>query len=526
MRALALLMAASPALLAACSSPINGGPTPGALPSAAPGAASVPEPAASASDGAPAASGSAQAPAPASSFVAVGAIPEPARLFPIEGAMFIASTGPSSFGREPQEDDTAGYVIGVLREGKLEFPEKMRIDRALRRIDFVAGRWPDSVDMLSIADTGRSGMAEHFALTSTGWDKRRGRCRQSGQDTICEAGTVFTGLEKVGDSLIATEIPIMFGDPTFTALRGPAIQRKFTPAHNCPEGTMRPRKAQVLPSAFGALKDGSLITYGYTCDDKTFIERWKPEGGEPTLSPISGPAPGDSGELARFFHGPAGETYLLAGKVTQFTEAGWKDIPGPTAGPLEHATVASDGALWVGDDHHVWRRNGEQWEEMQLPPDLTRVESLATFDGQIWVATLGTLLRQRRPGETGPGAPIKAQEARPAGRKKFVRPGSARCAQNLVLLYAFTRVTPDDYDFPLTRKALKGHTEYKDARFVVTRDGGKKFFSAQVASFEQGKRLVKLIENEVSGSKPQLICAEPEILREVKIDLRTGKTLP
>jgi hypothetical protein len=91
-----------------------------------------------------------------------------------------------------------------------------------------------------------------------------------------------------------------------------------------------------------------------------------------------------------------------------------------------------------------------------------------------------------------------------------------------VILYGFTRVTPDDYDFPLTRQALKGHTELSPVRFVVTRDLGKKYLAAIPPSFPMGQKLVNLIEKEVKGSKPQIVCAVPEIVRELKVDLKTG----
>jgi hypothetical protein len=93
------------------------------------------------------------------------------------------------------------------------------------------------------------------------------------------------------------------------------------------------------------------------------------------------------------------------------------------------------------------------------------------------------------------------------------------------VLYGFTKVTPDDYDFPLTRKALKGQTHFEKARFVVAKDGGQKFFTAIVPDVAMGRKLVARIEKEVQGSKPQLVCAEPEIVREVKLDLKTGEVL-
>jgi hypothetical protein len=170
----------------------------------------------------------------------------------------------------------------------------------------------------------------------------------------------------------------------------------------------------------------------------------------------------------------------------------------------------------------IRRREGDTWETIPLPPDV-KADGLVAFEGALLVAANGTLLRHGAPG--APPAP----RVRPADAKKpalrLPKAGSPRCPQNLVLLYAFTKMTPDDYDFPLTRKAIKGHTELAGVRFVVTKDLGQKFFAAQVPTFAAGKKLTALIEQEVKGSKPQLLCAEPEVLREVKIDLRTGEVL-
>jgi hypothetical protein len=43
-------------------------------------------------------------------------------------------------------------------------------------------------------------------------------------------------------------------------------------------------------------------------------------------------------------------------------------------------------------------------------------------------------------------------------------PGSPACGSNVVVLYGFTKVTPDDYDFPLTRKALKAPVRGREVR--------------------------------------------------------------
>jgi hypothetical protein len=105
----------------------------------------------------------------------------------------------------------------------------------------------------------------------------------------------------------------------------------------------------------------------------------------------------------------------------------------------------------------------------------------------------------------------------------LVKPATAKCKSLFIMLYAFTKVTPPDYDFPLTRAAVKGKTRYKTTRFVVTEVGGKKFFGAFVPDLDTGKALVSLVEKEVKGSKPQLVCHDPKVIREIKLNITTGE---
>ncbi|WP_437333461.1 hypothetical protein [Sorangium sp. So ce394] len=118
------------------------------------------------------------------------------------------------------------------------------------------------------------------------------------------------------------------------------------------------------------------------------------------------------------------------------------------------------------------------------------------------------------------GPPPKPKPSRP-----FPEPGGPTCPQNLVVLYTFSKTAPDDYDFPLTRKALKGRTEFSPARFVVTRDMGQRFFAAFVPSWDLAKELEARIKTDVQGSTPQIVCAEPEVVRELKLDLKTGEVV-
>ena len=185
------------------------------------------------------------------------------------------------------------------------------------------------------------------------------------------------------------------------------------------------------------------------------------------------------------------------------------------------AAVGPDGTLWIAGASTVHRRDGERWTELALPAPAT-VDSFAVDDqGVAWVVSGGTLLRH------GGAAPVQQVAVRgrsgaKRARPKLPRPGSSQCAANLVVLYGFTKVTPDDYDFPMTRQAVAGHWELKGTRFFVTKDLGEKFFVAKPPTFDVAVKLQKLVTKKVPGSKPQIVCTDPEIVREVKVDLATG----
>jgi hypothetical protein len=164
---------------------------------------------------------------------------------------------------------------------------------------------------------------------------------------------------------------------------------------------------------------------------------------------------------------------------------------------------------------------------VELPGRAVASDVAADHNGTLHALGGGILFRERKPSEpenvAAGGAPVRPKAV--AKPKPPVTPGGTKCPNNVVVLYGFTKVTPDDYDFPLTRKALKGHTELKDVTFAVTRDRGKKFLAALTPSFDTAKSVRTVIEKGVEGSKPQVVCATPELVRELKIDLRTGDVL-
>jgi hypothetical protein len=92
-----------------------------------------------------------------------------------------------------------------------------------------------------------------------------------------------------------------------------------------------------------------------------------------------------------------------------------------------------------------------------------------------------------------------------------------------VILYTISTTAAPDYDFPATRKALKGHTELAGTEFLVTTSYQ---FGAIVPDQDLGKKLVAVVKAEVKGSKPQLVCMRPNIGRRFAFDLATGEVKP
>lgn len=496
--------------LAACG---GASPEPAAPPPPAPAAPPAPAPPAPPETAAHVAPPPPPAPEPPP-WTAVGKAPASARLFPVEGALLVVgekASRPAASGADPVDS----YPISVVHDGKLDSPAWLALDGWFHRITSIQGRWPDAVEMMASGDTGRTGVLETFHLQDgKGWSGAK--CGAS-----CGAmGFNYSGGVQVGQSVVGLATPVLFGDAMFVTVRGPKVARTQTPApKECKVDGGPSPKVLVRPAVFGGTKDGTLVAVGAACTGGTVAEVWKAGSATSTISAL----PDDLGDDARIVPGAApGEALLLAGSVHRY-DGTWKALPAPEKGKaVISGATSADGALWaLTEGGAVWKWSNDAWSSVPLPAEL-KVEDVAAHDGSVWLVGGGVLYRQKRAGEAPVADTIKPTVTERPKAKRAVAPGSNKCAQNLVVLYGFTKVTPDDYDFPLTRKAVRGHTELKDVRFVVTKDYGKKFFTALVPSFDVGKKVVSVIEKGVQGSKPQVICADPEIVREVKIDLRTG----
>ncbi len=91
-------------------------------------------------------------------------------------------------------------AVGVLKDGKIDFPKRLHLPGWWVSVIDVHGRYPDQLDLIATGTTGRTGVAEHYALGAKGWERR-----------VSNAGQWFTGVARMGSSLVGLAGPTMIG---------------------------------------------------------------------------------------------------------------------------------------------------------------------------------------------------------------------------------------------------------------------------------------------------------------------------
>lgn len=424
----------------------------------------------------------------------------------------------------------------------------------------IVGKWPETARMTYISSNGRIGWGELFDWKGSGWKQVGVRL----QDTWVYAGVSQWSQDR-HLALLYKGMPFPPGPPIkFKVITGapPGPLPELTKATGNKDRECY--TAVDTAAAFLARPEGHVFLFGVSCpDEQAIFEYWSPGSAASQIQrfPMNIMR---SVSLAHFTARSPSDVYLSAGSARggaieaerpalfHFNGTEWKEVEAP---PTHHASLAStaitkDGTLWAVTltpwiyrdwkpeeiAGQVWKRplNGA-WERVPLPaaypfpidPNINQrgATSIHVDDNDdVWVAADGAVLRTSPP-KQAPELVEWEWNQQFASTFRAPRAAAADCASIFALFYAFTKVTPDDYDFPLTRKALKGQTQFSKARFVVTRENGQKYFGAFVPDLALGKKMVERIRKEVEGSSPQLLCAKPEVVRELPLDLKTGEVI-
>lgn len=291
-------------------------------------------------------------------------------------------------------------------------------------------------------------------------------------------------------------------------------------------------------SRFYVLGPNDVLAVAQAADAGTYVAHWNGKA----WSDLS---PGGIESVNNAFRTKDGALWLVREKVIdRYTSGKWTTFtPGGMGWSIEWTKLGPDDKIWAGRSEELLTLEKDGFRVIPLPEldpkeEGTPIDIVFRGDETLVAARAGgqvTVLSTKKPAkvldldapeEAGGGAPPHARPAPRADVHAFARitPGTPSCKELFVVLYKLAKVAPPDYDFPLTRAALKGHTELSNVKFAETEEAGRRYFVAFVPSFAVGQKLVKTVQEGVKGSTPQLLCGKPaRTNRDIRIDLRTGE---
>jgi hypothetical protein len=343
---------------------------------------------------------------------------------------------------------------------------------------------------------------------------------------------VIVSLSPYGRGAMRTETPIRGGGRAQNVGDPMSIVFDKIAELNVPGCGSSPGSNKLLPMkrSGDVQEDGdAVLVEGLGCDEKRVLQVRADRKATPTFRELEPRQRLANGTKGVYLVGDRIERHA-AGRFTVIAE----NVPPILNDKAGRASVAfvyelPDGSVIAHSGKQAFLWHDRKWVEALLPGHEPAASVL--WDGQtLWATNSAGIYRFTPPGASAPTAidttalkDVKDEPSPGDSPALVMKPPGPQCKSNVVVLYGFTKVTPLDYDYPLTRKALKGHLELKGTRFAVTEDGGKRYFVGFPPSFQVAQELVKVVSAGVNGSKPQVVCAEPKVIREMNLDLATGE---
>ena len=235
---------------------------------------------------------------------------------------------------------------------------------------------------------------------------------------------------------------------------------------------------------------------------------------------------------------------LENGNVERSTPTGFVAVATPE--PLEAIDGIDVGAPWgVGKSGKLYKRNGETWTEVKMPPPsfglATAVKAKDVIVGApddvlvkaaYWEKGLGwteqelhwMLLRTRAPKET-----MRCNEPDPENNNIYMGRGfqswppfaTAECKTPFVVLARRSKAkskVPTENDWKAIRGALKGKGDLGDGKLVELVSGDRTFLGAKAKDLESAKKLATLAAAK-DRLRPEVVCGElAAITREIPLD--------
>jgi hypothetical protein len=420
-------------------------------------------------------------------------------------------------------------------------------------VDAVGGRYPDALWLSTTQPQARSGFSTLWRWDGTNWQKK----------LPLRNSRYITGIRPwIGGRMLALEQAGMSFDASFHVLSGDTrvAVPQLTKTTKTPEFSFCVTRMKV--DDWMTLPAGDVIALGQYCDpqqsnQELAVERWPPGARQSAIDILPGVhEPDDLSHVNLVGTGlaaiSANDIFVAAWKeqyeqdkprrngrpyFAHFDGTAWHALPSPIPGGVRVLWAVPGGGLFATDkDDALWSRGADgKWLPIHWPAQVTAggtaklVSLWPRAADDTWAIVEVTIPQARRASyllHTRPAvSPLPTLQAMERKDRSLQLPGPPVewCTTRFVLLYTLGRGAPATYDYPATRKALKGHTELAESEFVEFEREGRRYFGARVPDFELGKKLAQLVKDKVPGSTPELVCLDPIDERKLDIDLQTGE---
>lgn len=395
------------------------------------------------------------------------------RLARVDGALLVSS------------EDRIGRLDGEKIEWLGKVPAPLPAFGSASCVNQMSGKYPDRIDVVYSSNNGRAPMPTYMALTGKGEGYRfapgGGAGGVIGFATIGET-TLMMGYGYEGYETIRVRGPIMARIPTRPEPAG------------CKPGEVQHdeyRKGYaVVPDAFGASEDGTVILVGMLCGKRPAAEVWDKDG----KSKIH-----ELGEWAKemsyttlLLPGPGDVSWIVnAGSKPILEYRGGKFSPLPVLPNLTSAFVSSSKVLHAVDGQSIYRYADGAFTKVAdvvWPHSGMQIEE---WGGTFYAMIAGTLQRLE------PAEPIVHAEG---------------CKTPFVYLYDVSPKSEPNYSFPTTRKALATFDKVGDIQLLEFVEGVRRL-GIKVPDAKTGEAVIAHVRSSMKDENPVLLCYEPKTPR-------------
>lgn len=434
----------------------------------------------------------------------------------------------------PIRDNTVAF------DPKFALTPEIRGDGVMAAFQTLLGAFPESFYASVVRASGRTGLTELYKWSGTKW---------TSEYATRESMAVRDIQPWINGTMLVMEFDNMFGDFNFVVL--PRGSKVFTPEPN----EFKPAKTRgfcssgFIAEGLTTTTSGHVFVVGTTCsndnspeDGRAAIKHYSsanPKGSLEVLPDIgknglAGAAVIMRNEKDAYVAGDlmtvqGGRTSAASPYLAHYDGTSWTTSTLPFSDVIANFDYDAQGKLWViSKKGAVYSRiEGGAWTEVPLPsaPADVPIQPVAMWvraPGDEWMlGKAGNHSVVLHSGAPGPMAQLPDLETMEDKITELAMPTpfTARCMTPFVLLYTLSKVAPPDFDYPATREALKGHSEFEGAQFIEFKRLDKRFMGAFVPDAEMGKKLVELVKKKVPNSTPQLACHAPKPSRAIDIDL-------